>query len=449
MVNRYASGRPPGVWATVCRLTGSLAVAALTKRGVRLSWVMTRAAFAVGLAVAHLGSRKALLPGDVAVVYFNAATHLIHGGVPYVNFTYEYPPGTLPLLALAWLLGGQTRATFVIAWCVLMLVLDGLVTWQLTRSRFGIRAGYVWIIGICLLGPTALLRNDLVVVASFVIAFGLTARKGTMTGGAMWMMGVLAKVWPFAPMAGLLLVRRPGRARLATGALVLLGATAALLIAKGALGSMITNLFSRQGQRPLEIETLWATPVWVKALLTDGQVTIVHTFGSENLSGGQSVAAAATLITAVIQLACIVAPALIARRMATPITAPILAWIFAVYVSATLLSAPVASPQYTAWLLGAACVLTSVAGAKHANRFTVMTLLACALTQVVFPMLFSSLQRADPEAIVALLLRNLTLVAVLAAGVRGLHQAMRQPDETPLALADNLPRHAPTDVLAP
>ncbi len=46
--------------------------------------------------------------------------------------------------------------------------------------------------------------------------FLVTAERGTVTGGALWMLGVLAKVWPVAPMAGLLL-RRPGRLQLVIG----------------------------------------------------------------------------------------------------------------------------------------------------------------------------------------------------------------------------------------
>jgi hypothetical protein len=389
--------------------------------------LLTRASFAAALTLAHVGSRRALLPGDVAVVYFNAASHLMHGGVPYLNFPYEYPPGTLPLLALAWALGGSSPASFVVAWCLLMLVVDGMVTWQLSRSRFGVMAGYVWIIGVCLLGPTMVLRNDLVVVASFVIAFGLTARRGTVSGGALWMMGVLSKLWPFAPMAALLLVRRPGRARLAAGAVILLVGSAVVLLANGALGAMFTYLFHRQGRRPLEIETVWATPVWAKALVTDGHVAIVHTFGSENLTGSQTAAAAATLITAGIQVGCVLAPVLIARRTRSPITPQILGWIFAAYVSAMLMSAPVASPQYAAWLLGAACVLVSVADRAEATRFAVLTLVACGLTQLVFPTLFTGLLHADPGAIVVLVLRNAMLVAVFAAGVVGLVGAIRRP----------------------
>jgi hypothetical protein len=396
----------------------------LPGRGVWPSWIATRAAFAVGLVLAHLGSRKPLLPGDIAVVYFNAARRLVHGDVPYLSFHYEYPPGTLPVLGMTWLLGGHSRTSFVAVWCLLMLVLDAVIVQRLTRYRFGVAAAYAWIIGLCLIGPTALLRNDLIVSASFVVAFLMSAEKGTVAGGALWMLGVLAKVWPLAPMAAVLFLRRPGRIKLATGAAAVLGATTLALAADGALGAMVRYLPSRQGQRPIEIESLWATPVWLHALATGRPVHLVNTFGSENLVGGRTLMSVATLSTAAIQLACALTPWLILRRRHAPIAAEVLAWTFALYVSATLLIAPVLSPQYAVWLLAVSCVLLGVVGPTAAGGFVVATLLDCGLTQLVFPGLFTQLQHGYPAAITALVLRNSVLTGVFVLGVCGLRRSV-------------------------
>lgn len=409
------------VWERIRR---SAIPPALLARGVWPTWIATRLSFALGLLLAHAGSRKPLLPADVAVVYFNAARRLAQGAVPYLGFHYEYPPGTLPVLGLTWLLGGHSRASFVVVWCLLMLTLDAVITQRLTRFRFGVDAAYVWIIGICLIGPTALLRNDLIVVASFVVAFLITAERGTLVGGALWMLGVLAKVWPLAPMAALLFLRRPGRAKLAGGAAVVLGATAVLLAVQGALGPMVTYLFTRQGQRPIEIESLWATPSWIRTLITDTPLPVTHTFGSANLVGGETLMSIATLCTAAVQLACVLAPALIARRLGVSITVPVLAWTFALYVSATLLLAPVVSPQYALWLLGASCVLLGVVGRAAAGSFVAVTLAACGLTQLVFPGMFTQLQQGQPAAIIVLVLRNSLLILVFVFGARGLRRSV-------------------------
>ena len=157
-----------------------------------------------------------------------------------------------------------------------------------------------------------------------------------------------------------------------------------------------------------------------------GRVTVEQTSGSENLIGAHSAATAATLLTGCVQLACVFAPFFIARRTRTPISASLLAWIFATYVAITLVAAPVESPQYAAWLLSAACVLVTVsAEASIRARFALLTLLACALTQLVFPTLFDSLQDSDPVGIVVLLLRNVTLLTVCGVGIRGLLNSIR------------------------
>jgi hypothetical protein len=408
-----------------------------------VTWLATRAAFAVGLLIAHRGSRRALLPGDVAGVYFNAASQLVHGGVPYLGFHYEYPPGTLPVLALAWLLGGRSQATFVVIWCLLMLVFDAVITGTLSVCRFGVAAGYLWIVGMCLIGPTAVLRNDLVVVAAFAAAFMVTAEIGTVLGGALWMFGVLAKIWPLAPLAGLLIWRRRGRAKLAGGAAAVLALAAGALAFYGALGPMVSYLFGRQGRRPIEIESLWATPVWIKALIVDAPVHVVHTFGSENLSDHQGLAGFATVATATVQLACAIVPLVIVRRLRIPITVSVLAWILAVYVGSTLLTAPVVSPQYVLWLLGASGVLLGTVGIQESRGFVVVTLVSCGLTQLVFPALFTELQDGDQTAIIALLLRNMSLAIVVVLGVRGLCRQIADERSTLRHQGDPSPERYP------
>lgn len=390
-------------------------------RGVWSMWAATRALFGVGLLVVH-AAVPAALPADVAVVYFHAAQELVHGQVPYLNFSYEYPPGSLPVLALAWLLGGHTPQSYVVVWALLMLGVDALIVGRLTRLQHGRHAALAWIFGIALIGPMALLRNDLLVVASFVLALGLTNSRGNLLGGAAWAFGALTKLWPIAPLAALLLLRRRGRAELAWGAGAVFGFAAIVLVSQVALGAMLSNLFQRQGQRPIEIETIWATPVWLGSLVSGRPVRVVHTFGSFNLVGGQLFTGVATALTAAVAVACVLTPVLLARLGGVPATAPVLAWTFGLYVSASLLVAPVLSAQFALWLLGAACALLGVTG-RPAASFVAATLVACGLTQLVFPVLFTQLQHGAPAAILVVVLRNVTLLVVSAIGVAGLRRA--------------------------
>ncbi len=394
--------------------------------GVWPAWAATRAAFGVALLTVHAVAAK-VLPTDVSVVYFNAAHALVHGLVPYVDFSYEYPPGSLPVLALAWLLGGHTPTSFVVVWSLLMLGADALIVRALTRLRFARRAAFGWIIGVCLVGPAALLRNDLLAVAAFVVAFTLTARKLSARGGAVWAFGALAKVWPLAPLAAFILLKRPGRWALAAGAGAVFALTAAFLLAQGAVGAMVTNLAGRQGHRPIEIESSWATAVWIKALITGDPVRVQYTFGSFNLTGAYSVTVVATALTVAAEVGCAVLPVLLARRAATPITAAVLAWTFALYVSVTLLVAPVLSAQYALWLLGAACVVLGVEQYSRARTFAVASLAACGFTQLVYPGLFTQLQHGNDWAITALIIRNVTLGFACAMAVSGLRRCVASP----------------------
>lgn len=407
---------PRGTWDMMASVAGPAAT-----RGVWLMWAATRALFGIGLLVVH-AVFPAALPFDVAVVYFHAAKEIAHGQVPYLDFSYEYPPGSLPVVALAWLLGGHTPQSYVVIWSLLMLGVDAFIVSRLSRLRHGNQAALAWIFGIALIGPTAMLRNDLLVVASFVLALGLTVAQGSRSGGAAWAFGALTKIWPIAPLAALLLLRRRRRADLAWGAGAVFGIATIVLASQGALGAMLGNLFQRQGQRPIEIETLWATPVWLGSLVTGKPVRVVHTFGSFNLVGGQLVTTLATALTAAIAVGCALTPILLTRLAGVPATAPVLAWTFGLYVGVILLVAPVLSAQYALWLLGAACALAGVTG-RSATGFLAATFVACGLTQLIFPVLFTQLQHGAPAAIVVVVLRNLTLLVVAALGVVGLRRA--------------------------
>jgi hypothetical protein len=379
--------------------------------------------FGIALLAVHAAAPN-VLPSDVSVVYFNAARDLVHGLVPYVDFSYEYPPGSLPVLALAWVLGGHTPTSFVVLWSLLMLGADALIVHSLTRLRNRRPAAFGWIIGVCLVGPAALLRNDLLAVAAFVVAFALTARKVYAVSGGVWAFGALAKVWPAAPLAALVLLKRPGRWAITAGAGAVLSGAALLLMSQGALRAMVNNLTDRQGHRPIEIESSWASAVWVKALVTGDPVRVQYTFGSFNLIGAHAVTVIATDLTLAAQVGCALVPLLLARRTGAQITATVLAWTFALYVTVTLLVAPVLSAQYSLWLLGAASVLLGVERYPRARAFVAATFAVCGFTQLVYPALFTSLQHGNYWAISALLVRNIALGVACVLAASGLRRAL-------------------------
>ena len=163
-----------------------------------LAWVATRSVM-VAISVHDLLVRPTQLwlpfriTNDVSHDYFSPATQLMAGFAPYRSFPYEYPPGTLPFLAGAHLGGTSVRA-FVCSWIALMLVLDActvvaLCRWTASHSR---RPVWMWVIGVALLGPLALVRNDMIVATAFVMGFWLVATGRAARGGAFWGLAVMA-----------------------------------------------------------------------------------------------------------------------------------------------------------------------------------------------------------------------------------------------------------------
>src|SRR3954454_9685762 len=80
--------------------------------------------FAVSWVVLDMLTARALF-GTVVItdtpVYFDFASKLASGLVPYRDFPLEYPPGALPAFILPWLLGGPNPGAYATAFQNLML----------------------------------------------------------------------------------------------------------------------------------------------------------------------------------------------------------------------------------------------------------------------------------------------------------------------------------------
>lgn len=405
-------------------------------RRVWLLWTLAR--LAPAFQIYHLLNNPAVVPGDVRFYYFRAAQEWAHGAIPYLGFRYEYPPATLPLIRIAWLVGREDVGAFAGSWIAMMLLFDSAVLAVLARwSPHDARAGLVWVIGVAAFGTTAFVRNDLVVVCCFVVAFWLWVIRRPVLSGVVWGFAVLAKLWPAAPLAALLAARVPGRRRLLLGAILTAALALAVLSSVGATGATLRTLTSAQGHRPVQIESLWAMPAWWSSLVTGRHVLVTHTFGSYNLVDASPTAAGiAYVLTCTAQLACALLPYILQRFFRHRIDAALFAWTFAAFVCIQNVVAPVLSVQYILWVLGAACVVMTVESGRRASVFGLAAVVMCALSQAVFPLLSDALLRSAPIAVIVLTLRNLALVGSAALAVRGAFLAARtNANKVPVASA--------------
>jgi hypothetical protein len=134
------------------------------------------------------------------------------------------------------------------------------------------------------------------------------------------------------------------------------------------------------------------------------------------------VSGAARVGLAVGLLASVVIVWLLASRVANPTArivdgvAPLAA------VAAVLTFSPILSPQYAVWLLPFA----AIAAAEGDLGMALIATLACGLSTLI---MYSepSVMRGDQWAEVAVMVRNLAVVALVPVGIRSLVRARREP----------------------
>jgi hypothetical protein len=241
-------------------------------------------------------------------------------------------------------------------------------------------------------------------------------RRRAGIGGALLGLGMLVKVWPVVAFAA---VRRRCWPEAAAGAagiglVGLIGLTAA-----GVLGPAF-GFAGMQRSRGLEIESLAALP-WMLARCVEGSHTKpVPSYGAFEVHGG--LVPAAVVVTTVLAALVLVVAAYGAWRgwaQAAPAS-----YVLAV-VMLLLLTAKVLSPQYLVWPLGLAALAVSPQDGGPGRRTAKLAILTCFVTQLEYPLAFSPVAKADPVALVVLVVRQVLLVVLACSAVADVRAAVR------------------------
>lgn len=354
--------------------------------------------------------------GDTRV-YAHAARMMDAGAIPYVDFDLEYPPLATGLF---WLVGQVPGGDYPLAFSMAMMVclaataLAGLAI----ARRLGLgRVRTATVIGVIALTPLILgtlvqTRYDLVLSA--LLGWMAVAALHDRFGWA-WTLLTLAiavKLVPVLLIPVLVLwhlQRRPGRGALigVAGSAVGVALTFAPFFAIAPTATW--RLFAYHLDRPAEVESLGASIAQLVGL----DYLRVQSYGSDNVTGAvaDAFAALSTLLLAVAVAAVALWTWRALRRGPDDAGAVLVAALAATLVASVLLG-KVISPQYMVWLLPFVLV-----GAGRWGRVAIAaTVVAMALTQLVFPPLFSSLtERGATLPVWLLFARNVLVVVVLIA----------------------------------
>jgi uncharacterized membrane protein len=358
--------------------------------------------------------------GDVAVTYHEYAVKMAHGLIPFRDFFIEYPPLFAPLL---WAAGNpEPVREFVYRFALLMLgfmLAAGAITAlsaddgeHRRRPAFAalLFAGFV-----LALGPIPLNRYDATVALVIALVLLLFPRGHYASAGVMVGLGVALKVTPliFLP---LLLILAPAQRRWGTlggFAVAALTPFAAALALEGRSTTYLQWLLEYHLKRPLEVESVAATPLWIARLYGGPRIPVGFASGSQVIltQVADTIARFSVIALLILLLAVLV---LVWRRRVEILGDPkLIALAMLATLLAALVGSKVLSPQYLVWVLPLAAVV-----AIDRKILGVLLGMAFLLTQIEFPANYWAFaMRQQPGPIAIVVARNIVLVAAFALSV--------------------------------
>ncbi|MGP8079199.1 MAG: glycosyltransferase 87 family protein [Dehalococcoidales bacterium] len=362
------------------------------------------------------------LTGDVKL-FFDYSSKIVHGLLPYRDFTIEYPPlslvfFTLPRLAAATLDG------YRYAFAVEVLVFDLFALYLLFNlSRIlNIKPIVTLIVYTVLLlgiGPLLIYRYDLIPAVMVLASLYAFSRKRYGLSWAMLAVGVMTKIYP-AVIAPIFLIYEFSQHRYkeAIREVALCALVTEIIIAPFFFvsASGFVNSFSLQMYRGLQLESTYSSFVLLLKNLGLTEVYIKTTLLP--LATSNIISSAATVLD---QIAPVVMIAVLLyiywlfyRRYRCKIQAKnqpdmenIIYYSFLV-ILIFVLTNDVFSPQYLIWFFPLAPLII------RRNKYILWSILILVsiLTYYEFPLHYNQLQAGEPKVIYVLLVRNILLIAI-------------------------------------
>ncbi len=349
-------------------------------------------------------------------LYESYARQFAAGLQPYRPVAFEYPPLAAPLMSLpralgSWLAYDVAFATVMGGLCALAAALATATAARLTRGYVRpLIPAIAFALVTLLAGAITANRFDVAVAFDMALAAYCMSRRAWWLAGACLGAGFALKLTP-ALLLPPLLIFAP-KLRQAVAALVAFGMAAALPFLPHILrgGKAILYVFSYHGERPLQIESLYATGFLLWHLAADGRVSIGNSHGSQSLiaPGAESLASASMWV----MLSCLAAFYLLLWLRREPLRrAP---WEFSLAALGVLLifacTSKVLSPQFMIWFFPWTA-LACAAARPGTCIVGVLLLVATGLTQLLFPARYWDLVALQRWPILIISARNITLLA--------------------------------------
>jgi hypothetical protein len=349
------------------------------------------------------------------VIYQDHAKVMLQGLLPYRDFELEYPPLAPALFALPGHADDSSAyAHWFNDWMYVFSLLTAVVT-ALVGVAIWPRGRRAWLValaaGLAMAAVGTIVENrfDIVVALCMVTALLFVCVRLPLPAAVALGIGFALKLTPIILLPLVLIIARGPKRKLAALAAFAVSAAIPFVPYVAMAPGGVAHIFTYHMDRPLQIESVLATPLLVGHALDRVRVEIVTAFGSQGIAapGATTLASAGTYLT-VVALALVTV--LVWRRRdvlrAQPDLIPIAALAF---VLAGMVFGKVLSPQFMVWLVPFVAVV--VVRDQWLGGMGFATLL---LTQINFPVKYWKLVYLEPNAIMWLAARNALLVATFA-----------------------------------
>lgn len=350
-------------------------------------------------------------------MYFNFASKVISGSVPYRDFVLEYPPFSLfffilprlvtssyPLYALLY-----QAEVVIIDLAAVFVIYD--IARRLGKSPW--KTMTVYTVGILAAGPIITQQFDVFPALMVLLAIYFFWLGKNKTSWAILALGVVTKIYPIvlAPVFLIYYFRskeyRNMRSGIITFALVGLATTLPLLLISP--GSIL-ELINYHSQRGIEIESIYSSFLLIAEKLGFVSAQAYFSFGSWNIVGNvESAFAGASTFLLVL---CLLIAYWIVYTKTNPRNRDLssLSAFSTFLITLVLITSKILSPQYIIWLIPLLPLLTF---SWRYAVWAVFVAIGC-LTFYIFPSHYYELIDFKSTVVAALFIRNILLILLAA-----------------------------------
>ena len=370
-------------------------------------------------------------PYTASVLYFNYASYVINGGIPYRDFGFEYPPFALVFFLLPRLLTpnyGLFATLFEIETLVFSLI-GLLLTYQISRllGKTPWKMLTVYILAILAVGPIIARQYDIFPAIMVLLAVYYFETGRHKTSWAILALGTLTKIFPIvlAPVFLIYYLRNRLYKPIWSGIITFALINLVIAIPFFTIGQdAIAGLFKYHAMRGIQVESTYSAFLLAAEKLGLTRVTLVYNFGSWNLAGPLPDILAH--VSPYLTLFVLLAAYWYTYRLIKPGESQFfrIGPLSILVITLVLITSKVLSPQYPIWLVP----LFSLILSRWRYPVLVTFILIGGLTYFIFPDQYLALLNLHPLLVFILLIRDclIILLAVLAATSLNQKRVMEQ-----------------------